>query len=267
LFEVAKEGPDWAVWDRLFNAQVKVGFPQEVANFISSPRWRRGRSVLDIGAGNAAYLLALNQALPGKLWRGIDIDANLIACGRLAALGHSNITLEVADAFTVVVVEELVLLRAVLQHLKEPEALGERIGKQLGSNTAVSIVEAVDEPLIFEPPCPRLSQVFGELRENQAANRGGRTDPTSCFLEGIGREVAMEVVADRRQDLVSVGDEARSALTSMYEQSLTMLARRSLISDESWFESITELHMWADSPRAFSAMTIRYLECVRKSGE
>src|SRR5215468_1538514 len=67
------------IWDQIQRLQTDFALAQELSCYYTTPQWHAANTVLDLGTGNGYYLQKIAGYFPDKVYRGVDLSAELIA--------------------------------------------------------------------------------------------------------------------------------------------------------------------------------------------
>src|SRR5262249_11558545 len=126
LFDTEQKRGLVGIWDKMQRLQTDFAIAQELTFYYTSLQWHRAKTVLDLATGNGYYLHKIACRFPDKTYHGVDLSAEFIAIAeKEAAAGnvsfaHRNL-FEVTDAY------DFVLMRLLLQHVEDVEAMLEQL--------------------------------------------------------------------------------------------------------------------------------------------
>ncbi len=146
--------------------QTDFGLPQELPAFYASPPWHAAARVLDLGCGNGYYLQQLAARFPDKTYRGFDLSRELTAHSDEHATA-GNVTFAQANLFDVSEACDFVVLRLVLQHLDDIEAVLRHVATLVRPEGSVMIIDADDEARSFHPLLPEFTRFFTAYAERE----------------------------------------------------------------------------------------------------
>lgn len=183
-------------------AQAELSFGAELRILREAGLDAHAGPFVEIGAGSGAVTRRLRAALPGLAHTAVDIDGHLLA--HAAGCGAE---LLVADGAALPLPDDsagFVLLRYVLQHLADPQAVLAEALRVLrpGGRIAVTEVDASCWGLA-EPAYPELAGIHGKLARAQTSAGGDRTvgRRLTRLLRGAGcEEVALRPFATTNDD-------------------------------------------------------------------
>ncbi|MGI5444263.1 class I SAM-dependent methyltransferase [Streptomyces sp. CA-243310] len=183
-------------------AQAELSFGAELRILREAGLDAHSGPFVEIGAGSGAVTRRLRAALPGLAHTAVDIDGDLLA--HAAGCGAE---LLVADGAALPLPDDsagFVLLRYVLQHLADPQAVLAEALRVLrpGGRIAVTEVDASCWGLA-EPAYPELAEIHGKLARAQTSAGGDRTvgRRLTRLLRGAGCEdVALRPFATTNDD-------------------------------------------------------------------
>jgi SAM-dependent methyltransferase len=156
------------LWDSMQRDQVDFAVNQDLAAYYTSPQWRRARQVLDLGTGNGYYLERIASHFPEKRYRGIDTSPEMIALAHQLTL-DGRIEFETRDVFEETGQYDFVIMRLLLQHLPNPEAVLARVAELTEPGAAAFVIEADDPLRFFSPAVPEFMKVFHAYTQEEAS--------------------------------------------------------------------------------------------------
>src|SRR5215471_10131953 len=110
------------IWDQMQRLQTDFALPQELTFYYTSPQWHVAKTVLDLGTGNGYYLKKIAARFPDKIYHGVDVSAELIAIAE-REVGGENVSFSHRTLFDVKEPYDFVLMRLLLQHLDDIQAV------------------------------------------------------------------------------------------------------------------------------------------------
>jgi ubiquinone/menaquinone biosynthesis C-methylase UbiE len=134
-----------------------------------------GMRVLDLGCGSGRLASHMARSLPQIQVLGIDPSATAIAQAQMVGSGLANLTwqqgaIEVLAASNISF--DLVILRAVLQHLPKPIATLQQVRERLRPGGQVSLLDRDDRWLSFYPEPPAVAQLQQVMAQWQCSQGG-----------------------------------------------------------------------------------------------
>ena len=165
LFETRSDAV-LGIWDQMQRLQTDFCIAQELSFYHTSPQWSDARTVLDIGTGNGYYLGKIAARFPDKIYHGIDSSAELIAIAdREAARG--NVSFSHHSLFEVTETYDFVLMRLLLQHVDDVQAVLEHVAGLINPGGSALIIDAHDPLRRFHPDLPEFTKFFTAYTENE----------------------------------------------------------------------------------------------------
>ena len=156
----------------LLNLQVDLFAPSELSFLAGLAPWLDAHHVLDVGCGNGAFTARLRRQFPEKKYLGIDVSPELIAHALSAPV--AGVAFSVADFFTFQPEQnfDLILMRFIVQHLTNFDAILKQTEKLLSARGVLLIVEPSLEKSRNVPATPAFEALIANFE--QARSDGGR---------------------------------------------------------------------------------------------
>jgi trans-aconitate methyltransferase len=146
----------------MLRAQARLQFPFE--RFLYSyPAWQSSTSIIDFGCGNGSYLELLAREFPQKRYFGIDANPEILGLARSRPL-PGNISFHASLAEIKEQTIDFVLMRYVVMHLSDREAVFLGIREVLKPGAAVLIIEPDDDKIYVTPPLLLLEDAFAKVK-------------------------------------------------------------------------------------------------------
>ena len=165
LFETRKPKIS-EIWDQMQRLQTDFCIAQELSCYYTSLRWHAAKTVLDLGTGNGYYLGKIAAHFPNKVYRGVDISAELIETAEKGIRGD-NVSFSHANLFDVTERYDFVLMRLLLQHLDDVQAVLDHVATLTNSGGAALIIDAHDPFRLFYPDLPEFTRFFAAYAEHE----------------------------------------------------------------------------------------------------
>jgi len=159
------------IWDQMQRLQTDFAIAQELSFYYTSPEWQTAKTVLDIGCGNGYYLGRIANRFPEKIYRGIDLSAELVAVAE-AESGSRNLSFSCRDLCEVTDSFDVVLMRLLLQHLDDVPAFLDEVARVTNPGKSAFIIDAHDPVRFFHPEFPEFTTFFAAYSEKE--RRAGR---------------------------------------------------------------------------------------------
>lgn len=141
-----------AIYADMLSLQTRLQFPFE-RHFYALPGWSEAQTVLDFGCGNAAYASLLDDRFPGKQFFCVEADAGMREVASRQAKPNLHIVGDLRE-IPADVVFDFALLRLVLLHVSDRQAVYRFIADRSRAKAAILIFDADDDRLAFDPePC------------------------------------------------------------------------------------------------------------------
>ncbi|HMH53343.1 MAG TPA: class I SAM-dependent methyltransferase [Candidatus Acidoferrum sp.] len=159
------------IWDEMQRLQSDFGLAHELPLYYRSPQWHAAKMVLDLGTGNGYYLRQLAARFPDKIYRGVDVSAELIARAERHAI-PGPVSFAQRSLFDTRERYNFVLMRLLLQHLEDIPAVLDHVAELLHPGESALIIDADDRARYFHPDLPEFTEFFAAYTEHE--RRAGR---------------------------------------------------------------------------------------------
>jgi SAM-dependent methyltransferase len=146
--------------------QTDFALAQELSFFYTSPQWHAAKTVLDLGAGNGYYLRKIAARFPNKIFHGVDVSAELLAIAEREA-GGGNVSFSHRNLFDVTEPYDFVLMRLLLQHLDDIQAVLDHVAALANPGKSAFIIDAHDPLRFFHPDLPEFTKFFTAYAEHE----------------------------------------------------------------------------------------------------
>jgi SAM-dependent methyltransferase len=154
------------IWDQIQRLQTDFAFAQELSCYYRTPQWHAAKRVLDLGTGNGYYLRKIAGYFPDKVYRGVDISAELIAIAQKEPKSE-NVSFSHSNLFDVREEADFVLMRLLLQHLSDVQAVLDHVAALVPSGGSALIIDAHDPFRFFHPELPEFTRFFAAYAEHE----------------------------------------------------------------------------------------------------
>ena len=154
------------IWDQIQRLQTDFCIAQELTGYYTSPRWHAAKTVLDLGTGNGYYLRKIANYFPNKIYRGVDISAELITTAQKETR-ERNVSFAQCNLFEVTGRYDFVLMRLLLQHLDDVPAVLDHVATITNSGGAALIIDAHDPFRFFHPEFQEFTRFFAAYAEHE----------------------------------------------------------------------------------------------------
>jgi ubiquinone/menaquinone biosynthesis C-methylase UbiE len=165
LFETQKRAI-FEIWDQMQRLQTDFALAQELTFYHTSSQWHAAKRVLDLGAGNGYYLRKIAAHFPNKIYHGVDVSAELLAIAEREA-GGGNVSFSHRNLFDVTEPYDFVLMRLLLQHLDDIQAVLDHVAGLTSSGKSALIIDAHDPFRFFHPDLPEFMKFFTAYAEHE----------------------------------------------------------------------------------------------------
>jgi SAM-dependent methyltransferase len=250
------------LWQNVLVSQVDFTFGLELPAYYRMPEWHRARTVLDLGTGNGYYLYRLFREFPEKKYLGVDQSAEAVEFA-VSQYGGPDICFETADLFNIHGSYDVIICRAVLQHVSNVAGLVAQMSALLSENGIALVIESDDvEPIFLWPRAPLLEGLFSAITRAQAEAQGTGAGILANFEELVN---GCDTLAVARKTTVLVPTTIESNLDRFREQNRMVIdILQSVRAVEADFEAIRrEWEEWCRLAHAYAHMQVTTVE-VRK---
>lgn len=187
------------IWDRMQRLQTDFAIAQELTFYYTSSQWHGAKTVLDLGVGNGYYLRKIAARFPNKIYHGVDISAELIAIAERET-GGGNLSFSHRNLFEVTESYDFILMRLLLQHLDDIQAVLDHVGRFTSPGASAFIMDAHDPLRYFYPPLPEFTEFFAAYAERE--QQKGRDRRVASRIEQAIASSAMWRLGDTLQLLI-----------------------------------------------------------------
>jgi SAM-dependent methyltransferase len=175
------------------------------------PEWQRARSVLDLGCGPGDLIAHLGRRFPGKAYTGVDMNPDFIAIAAEQTRGLQACRFIGGDLYDFSQGRhDFIILRAVLQHLKDPDRLMKHLPDLLSGNGVVLFLDTTRENFVEANPSLAVWNDFYDRVEAVQKEHTGSRDcmaelearlPGTGFriLESLGQSIPVAGAEDRQR--------------------------------------------------------------------
>jgi len=172
------------IWDQIQWLQTDFSLAQELTFYYTSSQWHAAKTVLDLGTGNGYFLRKIAARFPNKNYHGIDVSAELIAIAEREA-GGGNVSFSHRNLFDVTEPYDFVLMRLLLQHLDDIQAVLDHIAELTSPGKSALIIDAHDTLRFFHPDLPEFMAFFAAYAEHE--RKAGRD---RCVAKRVEQAIA-----------------------------------------------------------------------------
>jgi len=152
------------IWNQIQRLQTDFALAQELTSYYTSTEWHAAKTVLDLGTGNGYYLKKLAAYFPNKIYRGVDISSELITIAEKETRG-GNVSFSHCNLFDVTERYDFVLMRLLLQHLDDIQAVLDHVATLINSGGSALIIDAHDALRFFHPNLHEFTGFFAAYAE------------------------------------------------------------------------------------------------------
>jgi SAM-dependent methyltransferase len=211
-----------------------------------------GSLVLECGCGTGAQTVHLAARSPRARIVSVDISADSLeqARARIETAGYANVAFETANLFDLPFADEHfdhVFVCFVLEHLPDPAAALQAIGRVLRHGGTITVIEGDHGSWYCYPQTPESSRAVQCLVELQArmggdALVGRRLYPllTEAGFRDVHVSPRMVYVDSSRPNLVE--GFSRNTFTAMVEGVREQALALGLIDERTWEKGIADLY-------------------------
>ncbi len=177
--------------------------------------WLAAKTVLDLGCGPGDLIAHVACQFPDKSYTGVDINEDFVAIAREQSRGLSHCRFVHADLYEYAEGRyDFAILRAVLQHLKDPDRLMKHLPDILCEKSAVLFLDTTRENFVeAAPPIATFNEFYDRLEAVQKDHTGSR----DCIaeLEGQLPKTGFRLV-ESRAPLISVSGASNKEKVAQY---------------------------------------------------
>ncbi len=263
LFETRRDNV-LGIWDQMQRLQTDFCIAQEMSFYHTSPQWSAAKTVLDVGTGNGYYLGKIAAGFPDKIYHGVDSSAELIAIAdREAACG--KVSFSHRGLFQVSGTYDFVLMRLLLQHVDDVEAVLEHAAALTNPGGSALIIDAHDPLRYFHPDLPEFKNFFAAYTENE--RKEGRDRRVAWRIE---QALAASPVWEPRESLQLLIPSTIPGNLALFVETYSLLV--DLVEHSGKFRynfpSVKEAwRRWSDTPNAYTQVGLNLIRLERKGNE
>lgn len=249
-------------WSQLLECQVAVFFASELQAYLSSPKWRNARRVLDGGCGNGYYLSQLRSYFPDKNFTGLDLSSEHMRAAR-ANPALAGITLHEGDLLDFQPSElfDAIILRLVVQHLQGLEPIVAALNRLVAPGGSVFILEPDPSVFLTYPETPKFVNLLRCYEQATAATRSNRAhlQQLPALLNSIP---GWSVVQSNSYTVPSSGQLKSHPLLQIFSLWLDIF-QRSKVLDADFCAAREELEQWANQSAVYCQVGFMFIELRR----
>lgn len=151
----------------------------------SNAQWPAAKTILDLGCGPGDLIAHLAVHFPDKRYSGVDINAHFVSQAKNLTRELNNCEFFQGDLYDFAEGRyDFVILRAVMQHLEEPDRFMKHLPDLLYGSAAVLLLETTRENFIeADPPIAAFDRFYAQLEAVQKKHTGSR----DCIAELLER--------------------------------------------------------------------------------
>ncbi|MGA8616556.1 MAG: methyltransferase domain-containing protein [Xanthobacteraceae bacterium] len=252
-------------WDTLLEYQVDLAFPQELEFLLALPAFKNATDILDAGCGNGYYLSRLQQFFPEKAYCGVDISPELIARGMDR---YPAVSLSVGDiaAYCPARQFDLIIMRFVVQHLKDLDGILAAAGRLLKPSGSLLIIESDLARSANFPPLPAFTDMLHTFARVSADHGSLKPRLLASPHQLLAQTDSGWIV--ERDDCVTAaqtGPFTASKLLAVYSLWVDLCERSRMFAFD--FDAVRkELQTWAARRAIFSTVALRMIVIKRREG-
>jgi SAM-dependent methyltransferase len=141
---------------------------------VAHPKWSTAASVLDLVCGPGDLINHLAAFFPDKRFTGVDIKPNFVALAKIQTQRLQNGRFFRGDLYTFTDDRyDFIILKAVLQHLKEPDRFMKYLPNLLYANAVVLFIDTTRENFISaEPRIATFDRLYAQIEAIQKQHTG-----------------------------------------------------------------------------------------------
>jgi SAM-dependent methyltransferase len=251
------------LWNRQLDYQVRLSGEKEAEYLRQLPAFQKARRVLEVGAGNGAFLTYLASGSLTREFHGIDLSSEMVQTARRRAQKLDNVTFAKGDIFAADPDEmgkfDLVVARLVVQHLSDLDRFLKMVSQMLNANGTLVIAEADDDGITLEPHVEKVESILAIARRKQP--KGGPKRALR-LLRKIAPDHGFEIESQDTVKSVASGPEKATVVKMWENLSLLLTKVYNVTSDRK--EVHKALKRWQSLPDAKGSFTFQYLTLKKK---
>jgi len=169
----------------LYRSTLKVQmdlYLSEILRYLFNHQiWSSAKTVIDLGCGPGDLISNIARYYPDKFYTGVDINEPFIKIAKEQNKAQNNCEFVCADLYEFAKGQyDIVILRAVLQHLNDPDRFMKRLPDLLHNNSVVLLNDTPNENFIeSSPSIPAFDDFYKKLQVSQRDKGGNR----NCLKE------------------------------------------------------------------------------------
>jgi SAM-dependent methyltransferase len=167
------------------NVQNDLFFAANARYLGGNPKWNAAKTVLDLGCGPGDLVFQLSRFFADKFYSGVDLNEAFIKIAREKTRTLKNCVFYHADLYEFSQGRfDFIILRAVLQHLSDPDRFMKHLPVILQHGAAVIFFETTRENFVVaDPPITTFNEFYRRLEAIQKEHTGSR----DCIAELEGQ--------------------------------------------------------------------------------
>jgi 2-polyprenyl-3-methyl-5-hydroxy-6-metoxy-1,4-benzoquinol methylase len=251
------------LWEAVLANQSHLYLESDLKFFFNQPAWQSAKKVLELGCGNGAFLSKLSNYFPEKRYLGVEIDEKNLNIAKERCKSQASISFLQSDIWKFAPSEkyDVIVLRFVLQHLKDNERLLPFLKSMLSEGGCIFVVDACDHMFLSRPAITSFRSVLDQIKEFQDSHNQKRN--ASFELLEISERFGYKVVRSEQTPCPIFRDADRTAITELIVQVYEVLRRLMQGSlDEDLLSS--ELAAWFTSPYCYLQLGLHQLVIGKK---
>jgi 2-polyprenyl-3-methyl-5-hydroxy-6-metoxy-1,4-benzoquinol methylase len=165
--------------------QNDLNIAENVRYLSGNRKWTAAKTVLDLGCGPGDLVAHLSGCFADKFYAGVDLNESFITMAKGQTKTSSNCVFYQADLYEFAQGRyDFVILRAVLQHLNDPDRFMKHLPALLNDSAAVLFLETTRENFVVaDPPITTFNEFYCRLEAIQKEHTGSR----DCIAELKGQ--------------------------------------------------------------------------------
>ncbi len=263
LIEELKTTDGALLWEGLLANQSHLYLESDLKFFFNQPAWQVAGNVLELGCGNGAFLSKLANYFPEKKYLGVEIDEKNLGIAKARCKDQPSISFLQSDIWKFAPDKkyDIIVLRFVLQHLKDNERLLPFLKSMLSDNGCIFVVDAFDQMFLSRPAIPSFRSILDQIKKFQDSHNQKRN--ASFELLEIGDRFGYKVVRSDQTPCPIFREADRKAITELIVQVYEVLRR---LMQGTLDEDLlaTELATWFTSPYCYLQLGLHQLVLGKK---
>ena len=181
IIKKLEEATEQELYRSALKVQTDLNLGEILRYLFNNQQWSSAKNVLDLGCGTGDHISHIARYFPDKFYTGVDIDEHFINIAKEQTKALKNCTFYCADLYDFSQGQyDFVILRAVLQHLKDTDRFMKHLPNLLQDHAVVLFSDTTSDNFINSyPPIPTFDDFYNQLEVLQKEHDGNR----NCLIE------------------------------------------------------------------------------------